>query len=227
MRLLTEAERELFRKDYQDKDAEVQRSFGVYLSGLALVSGWIVGPGAQEIPKMIAGNYGYNVYLFLGLVALNLIFTCFLIHKSILIHEIMQFVTWLSPQDDALQLWEAWRRSSQSLSRRVRIAYYVLIGLLPMAVSIIIMVAITRMLRSGHPSLSPLDAREPHVWGVYAVVCVLHVIPLWFLFVSWKGAEHQWSKILRGRNISDQFKTLDPNALRASNWQPTSSVESV
>jgi hypothetical protein len=153
MRPLTDREQEVFRKDFQDKEREIQRYIGVYLSGLVLVTGWIIGPQSRPLVAMALGNRGYNVYAFLIFVALNILFTNFLIYKSIIIHEINQFIAYLSKPESAFLYWESWRRSPQSATRRVRTVYTVLLAVLPISVSFLIMFGLWQLLHSDPRSL--------------------------------------------------------------------------
>ena len=88
---------------------------------------------------MFLGNNGYNMCAWYLVVVVNIVFTCFLIYKSILIHEIMQFITYLSPRECGFQYWEAWRRSTQSASKPVRKLYFFVISSVPILTSIVIM----------------------------------------------------------------------------------------
>lgn len=153
MRPLTDREQEVFRKDFQDKEREIQRYIGVYLSGLVLVTGWIIGPQSRPLVVMALGNQGYNVYAFLIFVALNILFTNFLIYKSIIIHEINQFIAYLSRPESAFLYWESWRRSPQSATRRVRTVYTVLLAVLPISVSFLIMFGLWQLLHSDPRNL--------------------------------------------------------------------------
>jgi hypothetical protein len=153
MRHLTDREQEVFRKDFQDKEREIQRYIGVYLSGLVLVTGWIIGPQSRSLVVMALGNQGYNIYAFLIFVALNILFTNFLIYKSIIIHEINQFIAYLSKPESAFLYWESWRRSPQSATRRVRTVYTVLLAVLPISVSFLIMFGLWQLLHSDPRNL--------------------------------------------------------------------------
>ncbi|HJS82853.1 MAG TPA: hypothetical protein VJ742_08490, partial [Nitrososphaera sp.] len=120
MRYLTDRELETFRRDYQDKEREIQRYIAIYLSGLVLVTGWIIGPQSRPLLVMALGNSGYNLYAFLIFVVLNIVFTNFLIYKSIIIHEITQFMTVVAKPDSGFVYWDSWRRSPQSATKPVR-----------------------------------------------------------------------------------------------------------
>jgi hypothetical protein len=141
MRLLTDDEQKQFREEYQQKEAEVQKNIAVYLSALVVATGWIFGPQAKPVLQMFFGNDGMNIFGILILIAVNVVFTCFLTYKSIEIHEIMQFVTYLSPIETGLQYWESWRRSKQSLTKKgfVRQHYMAAIVLVPFWVSLLLL----------------------------------------------------------------------------------------
>jgi hypothetical protein len=148
---LTSEEKEAFREDYREKDREVQRNIGIYLSGLILITGWLIGPQTKPLIKMALDNDGYNLFGFIIVAALNAIFLCFLIYKSLLIHEIMQFVVVHSERESGFNYWEAWRRSPQSATNgSVRIIYNGLVLLLlPLFVSIGILVPLGYLIHAG------------------------------------------------------------------------------
>ena len=54
---------------------------------------------------MILGNEGYNLYALLLLVVLNIIFINFLIYKSLIVHEITQFISYLSKPESGFNYW--------------------------------------------------------------------------------------------------------------------------
>jgi hypothetical protein len=154
MRYLTDKELEIFRKDYQDKEREIQRYIGIYLSGLVLVTGWIIGPQSRPLLVMALGNDGYNIYAFLIFVVLNIIFTNFLIYKSIIIHEITQFMTVVAKPDSGFVYWDSWRRSPQSATRPVRAIYTVTLSVLPIAVSFLMMFGVWNLLKTDPNQLA-------------------------------------------------------------------------
>ena len=137
LELLDKDAQKEFRADYRQTEAEVQRNIAVYLSALVIATGWVFGPQAKPIEQLFLGNEGVNLFGFIILMAINAIFASFLTYKSVQIHEIMQFVTMLSPMDSPLLYWEAWRRSSKwSLSKGLtRVLYFVAISLVPLWVS--------------------------------------------------------------------------------------------
>lgn len=153
MYYLSKEERDALREDYREKEREIQRYIGVYLSGLVLVTGWIVGPQTKPILKMALDNYGYNIYALLILAVLNVLFTCFLIYKSIIIHELMQFTTYHSEPESGFKYWEVWRRSNYSVTKRVRSAYTILLGVLPILISFFIMIGVGYLLYSSSQAL--------------------------------------------------------------------------
>jgi processive 1,2-diacylglycerol beta-glucosyltransferase len=154
MRYLTDKELEVFRRDYQDKEREIQRYIGVYLSGLVLVTGWIIGPQSRPLLLMALGNDGYNIYAFLIFVVLNIIFTNFLIFKSIIIHEITQFMTVVAKPDSGFVYWDSWRRSPQSATKPVRAIYTSTLTVLPIAVSFLMMFGVWNLLKTDPNQLA-------------------------------------------------------------------------
>jgi len=224
MRPLTHKEQDVFRKDLQDKEREIQRYIGVYLSGLVLVTGWIIGPQSRPLLVMAIGNNGYSVFAFLIFVILNVLFINFLIYKSILIHEIAQFIAYLSEPESGFLYWESWRRSPQSASRRVRTTYTVMLAVLPISVSFLIMYGLWRLLHSdpkyladqyralqqfamasgtevsgGSLSAEQLASVFSKAKTIYWAVVFLHVIPFWFIFENILPTKWRWDKIHRMR----------------------------
>jgi hypothetical protein len=167
MRFLTPEEAEAFRDEYREKDREVQRYINVYLGGLAVIAGWIVGPQSQPLILMGTGNGGNNVYVLLALVVFNALFLCFMIFKGIVIHETMQFVTLLSPSESAWPYWEQWRRSRYGLTKAkmkalpVRDLHLGILGLLPLCVSVALLWLIWDLLHT------PTTAVVAHVGRIY------------------------------------------------------------
>jgi len=227
MNCLTEHEQDTFREDFREKEREIQRYIGVYLSGLVLITGWIVGPQTKPLIKMALDNYGYNVYAILILAVLNVLFTCFLIYKSLILHEIMQFVTSHSARESGFQYWESWHRSKQSATRRVRAVYTILLGVLPLCVSFFILFGLWKLLRTD-PQVLALRLKEiedqslsqtlgasgaqpvytaattDQLASVFASVKIwlcavvgLHGIPLWFLFENGVLVASRWGIINR------------------------------
>jgi hypothetical protein len=145
-RSLTDKEQETFRRDFQDKEREIQRYIGVYLSGLVIVTGWVIGPQSRPIIAMALGNGGYNIYAFLIFLVLNVVFTLFLINKSLIIHEITQFMTYLAKSDSSYVYWDGWRRSRQSATKPVRSIYTASLGVLPICVSVLLMYGVASVL---------------------------------------------------------------------------------
>ena len=154
MRYLTDRELETFRRDYQDKEREIQRYIAVYLSGLVLVTGWIIGPQSRALLVMALGNSGYNLYAFLIFVVLNIVFTNFLIYKSIIIHEITQFMTVVAKPDSGFVYWDSWRRSPQSATKPVRAVYTLTLSVLPIAVSVLMMFGVWNLLKADPNQLA-------------------------------------------------------------------------
>ncbi|MGI8837486.1 MAG: hypothetical protein ACR2H4_12740 [Pyrinomonadaceae bacterium] len=154
MRHLTDKELETFRRDYQDKEREIQRYIGVYLSGLVLVTGWIIGPQSRPLLVMALGNSGYNLYAFLIFVVLNILFTNCLIYKSLIIDEITQFMTVVAKSDSGFVYWDSWRRSPQSATKPVRAIYTLTLSVLPIAVSVLMMFGVWNLLKADPNQLA-------------------------------------------------------------------------
>lgn len=144
IQLLDKDAQKEFRADYRQIETEVQKNIAVYLSALVIATGWVFGPQSKPIEQLFLGNEGGNLFGFIILMAINAIFASFLTYKSIQIHEIMQFVILLSPNDSPLLYWEAWRRSGKwSLSKGLtRGLYFFAISLVPLWVSVLLAAAI-------------------------------------------------------------------------------------
>lgn len=151
---LKPTEQEQFREDFQEKEREIQRYITVYLSAFAVVVGWMIGPQSKGALDMALGNSGYNIFGWYALVLVNITFSCFLTYKSIIIHEIMQFVTYLSPRKSGFLLWERWRRSRHGATRRIRAVYTITISAPPVLVSFLIMGLVWWLLHANPENLA-------------------------------------------------------------------------
>jgi hypothetical protein len=118
MRFLTSGEADQFRSDFRQKEQEIQKNIGVYLSALVVAVGWVVGPQARPLHELVLGNHALNGCGLLIVALVNAIFATFLGYKGLVIQEYMQFVTFLTKGDSAFQYWEAWRRSKLSITKR-------------------------------------------------------------------------------------------------------------
>jgi hypothetical protein len=136
LRRLTQEELESFREDYRELEKEIQSFFRVYyLSGLILVAAWLTGPQSRPLLELAVGNGGYNIYAPIAIASLNMISSTFLIYKSISIHEISQFMTYMSKTDSAFNYWETWRRNHQGAEYYARFVYGPLLILVPLFLS--------------------------------------------------------------------------------------------
>lgn len=240
MYLLNTEEIQTFREEYQEREKEIQRYIGVYLSGLVLITGWIVGPQSTPIVKMVLGNEGYNVYGVMVIIALNVIFTCFLLYKSLLVHEINQFLTYQTGET-GYRYWESWRRSKYSATRFARGLYSGLLAILPVAVSAILLVGLYQLFYTDPQSLVEQLARaegkvaagsesaslqstllDPaHLQRVltkafnwFYVVAGIHILPLLFLWLNWKPNDMRWERINKLRSGTVEYKDLDAVVLK-------------
>ena len=237
MRLLTKDEQDSFREDYRETEKEIQKYIGVYLSGLILVTGWIVGPQSKPVLEIALGNSGYNVLGLLLIVILNIIFISFLIYKSIVVHEIMQFMTYLSDRDSGFSHWESWRRSPQSATRPVRTLYTILLGVLPLIASAVIMLGTGLLLFSADPAelARHLNESKSLVAGAgsastglvtpeqlasafrlerwaYLFVLIAHVIPFIFFYHNVRPTNKRWDALKAMRGSDELFEKLIPGA---------------
>lgn len=153
LRALTDSEQLMFRKDFQDKEGEIQKSIIVYLSALVAIAGWLIGSQSKGALELALGNGGYNIYAWLFALIVNIVFSCFLTYKGIIIHDLMQFVYYLSPKQTGLLYWEQWRRSPLSRSLRTRNVYHALLALPPIIVAAIVTAALGVLLFSNPSDL--------------------------------------------------------------------------
>lgn len=228
MNFLTDDEIAIFRADFQEKEKEIQRNIGIYLSGLVLVTGWIIGPQTKPLIKMALDNNGYNLLGFLAVVALNVVFTCFLIYKSLIIHEITQFIAAHNEPDSVYNYWEAWRRSKQSVTEPVRWVYSGILALLPVAVSAAVLIPLGITLFGGNVAelseqLKQLDVRPdgalPTVFTTadqladtfflvkffFVGVVAFHFVPLWFFYQNVPPTNKRWNEIHKFRIVAPQY----------------------
>lgn len=237
MRLLTKEEQDSFREDYRETEKDIQKYIGVYLSGLILVTGWIIGPQSKPVLEIALGNGGYNVLGLLLIVILNVIFISFLIYKSIIVHEIMQFMAYLSGPESGFNYWESWRRSPQSATRPVRTLYTILLGVLPLIASIIIMLGVGLLLFQADPvdlarqlnenkvsaaaaGPAPVGLITPEQLAsafrlerwVYGFVLIAHVIPFIFFYHNVRPTNKRWEAIKGMRGSDELFRELHANA---------------
>lgn len=225
LRWLTPREQDTFRKDFQDKEREIQRNIGIYLSGLVLVTGWIIGPQSRPMIAMALGNQGYNIYALLLLVVLNVIFLNFLIYKSIIVHEITQFISYLSEPTSGFNYWESWRRSPQSATKPVRKIYTVSLSLLPVLISFLVMFIVGRLIYSDPTATaSALKTYDPTVIAAtpehfaavfrfakvaFLLVLASHFIPFYFFYHNVWPTNRRWDKLKELRSVEEAFAQLD------------------
>jgi hypothetical protein len=156
MRMLTTAEADQFREDFRQKEQEIQKNIGIYLSALVVAVGWVVGPQAKPLDELFLGNDGRNLYGLLVVVAVNVIFAVFLAYKGLIIHEYTQFVAYLMPTESAFQYWESWRRSKQSATKRwgTRTLYTAVISIVPLSGAILLMILTFQYMNLGAPDIA-------------------------------------------------------------------------
>ena len=235
--MLTKEEQDSFREDYRETEKEVQKYIGVYLSGLVLVTGWTVGPQSKPVLDIALGNGGYNVLGLLLIVVLNIIFISFLIQKSITVHEITQFMAYLSAPNSGFNYWESWRRSPQSATKPVRKLYTILLGVLPLIASVIIMLGVGLLLFKADPAdlARQLNENKAAASGatavtgglvtpeqlarafkierwVYVSVLVAHIIPFIFFYHNVRPTNKRWDEIKRIRGSDALFLKLHADA---------------
>ncbi len=238
MRWLTEDEQKAFRDDYRDVEREVQKYIGVYLTGLVLVIGWIMGPQSKPLIEMALGNQGLNIFGLLLLAALNSLFTSFLIYKSLQIHEITQFMTVLSDTENGFMYWEQWRRSPHSTTNgSVRNLYYFQLSILPLGVSALIMFSVLALIRKESSFLigqlqatgntvSPQQLSLVLWWAfiIWLPVAALHLIPLYYFYVNVIPTKARWDKIDQLKMPRPLFRKNRPLPLLPPSLKPEEQV---
>lgn len=237
---LKDEELKAFREDVRETERDIQKYIGIYMSGLILVAGWIVGPQTKPLLKMALDNEGYNIYSVFVVVSLNVIFTCFLIYKSLRVHEAMQFVTYYSDGENGFTHWEIWRRERYSGSKRVRPFYSVMLSLLPICVSFLVMYGSWRVIQidpkilaakinkieaqASDPSKPLLLSADPNqlssvlktakIW--FWIVALFHFIPILFFYESLFPASKRWNVINSLKISSVSYDDLDRESDRLS-----------
>jgi hypothetical protein len=153
MDLLDDRQLAPFRKEYLEREREIQRYIGVYLSGVVIVCSWLVGPQTKPLDEMALGNNGYNIYAFLVISVVNALFITFLIYKSLDVHDTTQFVTVYAKPGSIYTRWEKWRRGKYSITKPVRTLYFVALALLPTVMALLLLVFAGSKLFTSEESL--------------------------------------------------------------------------
>ncbi|QOY91287.1 hypothetical protein [Paludibaculum fermentans] len=220
-----------FRKDFQDKEGEINKYISVYLSALAVVTGWIIGPTSKSAITLLVGNNAYNLVFWFAIVFINIVFSTFLAYKGLIIHDIMQFVTYNSPLGDGLLAWESWRRSTQSSTVRVRTMYTITIAAIPSVVAVILMVVLFWFLvqspqqlitwaksadGSGNYDLSQVTHARILGWCFWLLLLALHAVPLRMFIESAGPTQQRWQEILALRPDIPRFEKLCPHPFAPS-----------
>lgn len=153
-RTLSIEELESFREDHRELEKEIQNFFRVYyLSGLLLAAAWFVSPQSKPFIELAIGNGGYNIYALLALAGLNIVSTTILLYKGILIHDIAQFMSYMSANDSAFNYWERWRRTRGGAEFLARIFYNPLLMIVPLMLSNFIMYTTWNIIYLDHQTL--------------------------------------------------------------------------
>lgn len=225
MRYLTEAEQTELRKEYQQREDEIQKNIAVYLSALVVVVGWVFAPQAKPVVQTVVGNDGLNIIGILILLGVNAIFTSFLVYKSVQIHEVMQFLSVFAAPDSGWRYWEYWRRSKHALTKQwgTRAYYMVAIGFVPGWISLIglvgtyvlisqapadlAMAVMTSQVSSATAQSNLTPATPPKdvvqrvannlAWAksLWRFILAIHYVPLLFVFVSWIAGGRKWREV--------------------------------
>ncbi len=201
MRWLTPDEEAALREDFRGNEREIQKSFWMYITALLVLLAAIVGAGSRPLLRMVTGNGGYNAIAFLALAVCNVMYTCYLLYRSLSIHETMQLLILLSPPESGLLNWEAWRRSNQSATRPVRAVYMAVLFGLPLLVSIAILGGLARVLRDTHL----LDGRWGALWAGWWIVLAFHALPFWFGYHNMVPTSRRWKVIASLKGLEPSF----------------------
>ncbi len=193
-----------FRDDFKEKEKEIQRYIGIYLSSLVVAAGWLLRPDAEDLLSLSMGNHGYNLYAVQGVIAVNVLFTAFLIYKSLIIHEIMQFISVFGNKDDSFGYWEWWRRNEYSATKRAKTIYFALIAILPLFVSFASLYFLGTLIFSDsfvsrvQATGMTIEESRSMLSGVqfwFIVLVLLHAVPIWFLVLHQGPVMKLWKKI--------------------------------
>lgn len=153
MNLLDDRQLAPFRKEYLEREKEIQRYIGVYLSGVVIVFSWMIGPQSKPLNDMALGNGGYNIYAFLVISVVNALFITFLIYKSLDVHDTTQFITVLAKPNSVYTFWENWRRGKHSATKPVRTIYFIALALLPAVMAVMLLLFAGSKIFSSEESL--------------------------------------------------------------------------
>jgi hypothetical protein len=205
-RPLSEAEAVAFREDLRAADQEVQSYFRVYyIIGLIGVAAWLASPEVKPLKDFVIGNGGYNIYVPIVIAFLNSVSTTYLLHKSIEIHEIAQFISYASEPKSGFLEWERWRRSENSATRWSRRMYAPFLTAVPLFASSILLYMCWRIVHAPAIS-STTEALSQHQIeymtrvfanakiALYGVIG-LHFIPLALIYVSLRRVPQLWKLI--------------------------------
>lgn len=213
-----------FRKDFQDKEGEINKYISIYLSALAVVTGWIIGPQSKSALTLIVGNNAYNISLLFAVVFINVVFSGFLAYKGLIIHDVTQFVAYAAPVNDGYLAWEGWRRSKYSATTRVRKMYAGMISAIPVLVSIALMVLLAYFLlhspgqlaiwakQAGADTNLEQITRARVIGGVlWVLMAALHAVPVRLFRESAARTECTWKELLALRPDILRFDSLAPH----------------
>jgi len=208
---LSEAEAVSFREDLRSADQEVQSYFRVYyIIGLIGVAAWLISPEVKPLKQLVLGNDGYNILVPIAIACLNAVSTTYLLHKSIEIHEIAQFISYASKASSGFLSWEEWRRSSVSATRVSRPMYFVFLIIVPGLVSTLLLWLSWRIIHTPVKDLAPPDFSANqlehisvafHLAGKLIYVAIaLHIIPAVLIYFNIRRVPRLWKLIARARN---------------------------
>jgi hypothetical protein len=205
-RPLSEGEAIAFREDLRAADQEVQSYFRIYyIIGLIGVAAWLVSPEVKPLRELMLGNGGYNVYVPMIIAFLNSVSATYLLHKSIEIHEIAQFISYASEPKSGFLGWEQWRRSKASATRWSRRLYAPFLTAVPLGVSFVLIYASWRFVHTPVENFVSASFPKEQVESVSSVfgaaklvlygVVALHVIPLILIYFNIVQVPHLWTSV--------------------------------
>lgn len=183
-----------FRDEYQNLEKDATTYIGLYLSALLVAVGYFAGKDARPLRELISGNCRYNIYALLAIAWGNLVFCSMLAYKSLVVHEITQFIFENSSPHSVYRSWEMWRTSSRSVARPLRIFYHLLLISVPVCVQGLLLFGLWKALNVEGP-FPPIGlSAEAWFW-----LCILITVgaALWFLIQNAVVVPVRWKTLRR------------------------------
>lgn len=182
----------------------------IYVTALILVISWVLSnSGETGRYKSIRGIFeGDNSYLLISLALINAIYTLAMAYKGYQIQEIAQYLyvnigSKISDRIPAeFNSWERWRRNETGTPKLIRTFFYIIIGVLPTAVS-------TTILSLFYFYRYPVNDSNEWLNAFFYLASVFVLISLLIAFYT-TTMNNKWESIL-ARETADS-KDQNPNA---------------